>query len=111
MPQVHVTPPPGDKPPPPPSGAQTPPGRRPPPPPPYPPPSPGPYVYEPPPPAPLVHRSPFNALWVGARLGALFPFGNAYALGYDPYYGEYGDKWAGLASSGLMIEADVGIRF
>jgi hypothetical protein len=41
----------------------------------------------------------------------LFPFGNAYAVGYDPYYGEYGDKWSGLASSGLLVEADLGFRF
>jgi hypothetical protein len=42
----------------------------------------------------------------------LFPFGNAYSLAIDPYYGtEYGDRWAGLASGGLLIEADVGVRF
>lgn len=110
--QEPWTPPPGDQPPPPPQGGQPPSGARRPPPPPYPPPPPGPYVYEPPPPAPLLHRSPYNALWVGVRLGALFPFGNAYALAYDQYSGiEYGDRWAGLASSGIMIEADVGVRF
>ena len=45
-------------------------------------------------------------------MGAFFPFGNAYSYAYDPYSGvEYGDKWSGLASGGLMIEADVGFRF
>jgi len=108
--QEQWTPPPGDLPPS--DGPPSPGARRPPPPlPPYPPPTPAAYSYEPPPPAPLLHRSPFNALWVGARLGALFPFGNAYALGVDPYYGEYGDSWAGLASGGLVVEADVGVRF
>jgi hypothetical protein len=58
-----------------------------------------------------MHRSPFNSLWLGARVGALFPFGNAWAVGYDTYYGEYGDKWSGLASSGLAVEADIGFRF
>jgi hypothetical protein len=48
---------------------------------------------------------------VGARLGALFPFGSAYTIGYDPsgYYA-YGESWSGLASGGPSFEADVGAR-
>ena len=69
-----------------------------------------PYVYEPPPPAPPMHRSPWNSLFLGARVGALFPFGNAYATDRDYYY-EYGEEWAGLATGGPLVEADVGARF
>jgi hypothetical protein len=68
------------------------------------------YVYEPPPPAPPLHRAPYTSLWLGARVGALFPFGNAYATGRD-YYSEYGEKWDGLATGGPLVEADVGVRF
>lgn len=82
-----------------------------PPPPPYPPPYPGPYVYEPPPPPAVFHRAPLSALWVGARLGALFPFGNAYTTGYDPsgYYA-FGESWSGMASGGPVVEGDLGVR-
>jgi hypothetical protein len=47
---------------------------------------------------------------VGARLGALFPFGNAYDYRVTPYY-EVGERWGGLAGEGLAIEGDVGVRF
>jgi hypothetical protein len=57
-----------------------------------------------------MHRAPWNSLWVGARVGALFPFGNAYATGRDSYY-EYGEQWDGMASSGPLVEGDVGARF
>jgi hypothetical protein len=57
-----------------------------------------------------MHRAPYNALWLGARVGALFPFGNAYATGRDAYY-EYGEDWGGLATGGPAVEADVGVRF
>jgi hypothetical protein len=80
---------------------------------PYSPPSspyPAPYVYDPPPPAPPLRRSPWASLWVGARAGALFPFGHAYSTGRDYYY-EYGETWNGLASSGPMLEGDLGVRF
>ena len=73
-------------------------------------PYPAPYVYEPPPPAPPPHRAPYNALWLGARAGALFPFGNAYATARDYYY-EYGEEWDGLATGGPLVEADRGVRF
>src|SRR5688572_23280443 len=62
-------------------------------------PRPGGYVYEPPPPAPPMHRAPWNSLFLGARVGALFPFGNAYATDSD-YYHEYGEEWDGLATGG-----------
>jgi hypothetical protein len=71
---------------------------------------PAPYVYELPPPAPPMHRSPYASLFVGARAGALFPFGHAYATGRD-YYSEYGEDWAGLATGGPLLELDVGVRF
>jgi hypothetical protein len=66
------------------------------------------YVYDPPPPAPPIHRSPNTALFVGARVGALFPFGNAYDTG--PGYNE-GERWDWLATGGPVIEGDVGLRF
>src|SRR6266508_3108566 len=53
--------------------------------------APPPYMYQPPPPPLILHRAPYNALWVGARLGVLFPFGNAYAIDAGPYY-EYGES-------------------
>jgi hypothetical protein len=70
---------------------------------------PAPYIYEPPPPAPPMHRSPWNALFLGARVGALFPFGYAYATEQYGYY-EYGESWNGLAAGGPSVEADVGAR-
>jgi hypothetical protein len=57
-----------------------------------------------------MQRAPYNSLFLGVRLGALFPFGNAYATGRDYYY-EYGEKWEGLATGGPLVEADVGVRF
>jgi hypothetical protein len=73
-------------------------------------PRPGAYVYEPPPPAPPMHRAPWSSLFLGVRVGALFPFGNAYATDSDYYY-EYGEEWDGLATGGPLVEADVGARF
>jgi hypothetical protein len=57
-----------------------------------------------------MHHAPWASLWLGARVGALFPFGNAYATGSDGYY-EYGEKWDGLATGGALVEGDVGVRF
>jgi len=73
-------------------------------------PTPAAYVYDPPPPAPPLRRSPWSSLWVGARAGGLFPFGNAYST-YRDYYYEVGESWDGLASSGPVVEGDVGVRF
>ena len=71
----------------------------------YPPP---PNYYEPPPPPPPSHRSPANTLWLGARVGALFPFGHVYD--YDPYYNQ-GVAWDDSASAGPSMELDLGGRF
>jgi hypothetical protein len=51
------------------------------------------------------------SFWVGARLGAIFPFGSAYTVAYDPsgYYA-YGRDWSGLASGGPAFEVDAGAR-
>jgi hypothetical protein len=71
-------------------------------------------VYEPPPPPPTFHRAPLSSLWVGARLGALFPFGSAFDTGYgydaNGYYYTTGQSWSGFASGGPSVEADVGGR-
>jgi hypothetical protein len=76
----------------------------------YPPPGyPPPYYYEPPPPPPRFHRTPYNALWIGARFGAVFPFGNAFDYGGPPFY-DFGQRWDDLASNGVTFEGDVGVR-
>jgi hypothetical protein len=72
-------------------------------------PLPAPYIYEPPPPAQPWRRSPWNALFVGVKVGALFPFGMAFATYQYGYY-EYGESWNGLAAGGPSLEADVGAR-
>jgi hypothetical protein len=98
--------------PPPPSPPLPRPGARPPGPlPPYPPPGypPPPYNYEPPPPPLRFHRSPYNSLWIGARFGALFPFGNAFDTRPSSYF-DTGQRWDDLASNGLTIEGDLGVR-
>ncbi|HEY3594078.1 MAG TPA: hypothetical protein VGL13_09390 [Polyangiaceae bacterium] len=78
--------------------------------PPYPPPGyPPPYVYEPPPPPPRFHRSPYNSLWLGARIGFIFPYGNAFDYDVTPTR-EIGESWDGLASNGIAFEADAGFR-
>jgi hypothetical protein len=79
-------------------------------PPPYPPPAyPPAYVYGPPPPPPRIHRAPYNALWLGGRFGALFPYGNAFD--YDvTSTREIGARWEGLASNGFVLEGDAGFR-
>jgi hypothetical protein len=56
------------------------------------------------------HRSPSNALWLGGRVGVLFPFGNAYAVPANNYFA-VGEPWSGLATGGLSLEGDVGVRF
>lgn len=57
------------------------------------------------------------SLWLGARLGWFFPFGNVWADGPDsgstdgqPYYTLEGEPWRDYASSGPMFELDVGMR-
>jgi hypothetical protein len=124
------TPPPETPPPPTPAatqGAAAPPGdqyyveprpkREPPPPPPFEPPVPGQTAFEPPPPPEARHIAPRMSLWLGARLGWFFPFGNVWADGPDsgttdgqPYYTLEGKPWRDYASSGPMLELDVGMR-
>lgn len=72
----------------------------------------GPVTYEPPPPPAPHHRAPKTSLWIGARLGWFLPFGNlwARAVPQDTYYALEGVPWSDYASSGTMIEGDVGLR-
>jgi len=58
--------------------------------------------------------APRNALWLGLRLGWLFPFGSAYAAGVkDPvtnvvYLGSV--PWTDFVHSGPTFELDAGVR-
>lgn len=85
-------------------------------PPPFEPPPPGLVVVEPPPPQPVHHRAPQNSLWLGARLGWFFPFGNLYAKAQPVSdqsgsgYTLEGIPWRDYASSGPMFELDAGVR-
>jgi hypothetical protein len=61
--------------------------------------------------------TPRSALWVGARLGWFFPFGNVWARGVPTladdghyYYLPHGVSWSDYAASGPMFEIDVGVR-
>jgi hypothetical protein len=71
-------------------------------------------VFEPPPPPAPRHVAPKYSLWLGARVGWFLPFGNLFARAQPPdAYGFYGFRrvpWSDYASSGLMLEADVGAR-
>lgn len=73
-------------------------------------------VVEPPPPSPIHHLTPQNSLWLGARLGWFFPFGNLYAKAH-PVSDQAGSgyalesvPWRDYASSGPMFELDAGVR-
>ncbi len=66
------------------------------------------YGYEPPPPPPPVHRAPAAALWLGARVSAVMPFGK---LWYTDSYRGTGPDWSDYASAGPAIELDAGGRF
>jgi hypothetical protein len=72
----------------------------------------GPVTYEPPPPPAPHHRAPKTSLWIGARLGWFLPFGNLWARAapQGTYYVLEGVAWSDYASSGTMIEGDVGLR-
>jgi hypothetical protein len=82
------------------------------------PPPPGGAPFEPPPPpVPQTRLTPRNALWLGARLGWFFPFGNLWARGVPTgsdaegyYYLLEGKPWRHYASSGPMLELDAGVR-
>jgi hypothetical protein len=61
--------------------------------------------------------TPRNSLWLGARLGWFVPFGNVWARGVPTvedngyvYYVLDGEPWSNYASSGPMLELDVGAR-
>ena len=75
----------------------------------------GPY-YEPPPPPPINHLAPRNSLWLGARVGWFFPFGNVFAQAQPvmtsagPGYVLQGVPWRDYASSGPTFELDAGVR-
>jgi len=43
------------------------------------------------------------------RFGVLFPFGSAYDYAFTPSH-EFGEPWGGLASTGVALEGDLGIR-
>jgi hypothetical protein len=79
----------------------------------YEPPPPGYYgptpVWEPPPPPKPKHRAPKTAFWAGARVGYFVPFGNLWQR-YTPQ-GYEAVKWSDYASSGPMLELDIGARF
>jgi hypothetical protein len=86
-------------------------------PPPFEPPPPGVSVfYEPPPPPQIRHLAPQTALWLGARLGWFFPFGNLWARAKPVSssagsgYVLQGVPWRDYASSGPMFELDIGAR-
>ena len=54
------------------------------------------------------HRAPASALWLGARIGGLAPFGRLF---YDDSYTGYGPAWSDVASPGLSFEGNIGGRF
>lgn len=80
------------------------------------PPPPGATSFEPPPPPETRHQAPSNSLWLGARVGWLFPFGNLWAVA-EPVatsggtgYVLRGVPWRDYASSGPMFELNAGVR-
>lgn len=72
-------------------------------------------VFDEPPPPPVIHHlTPQNSLWLGARLGAFFPFGNVWAKA-QPVQGSNGYmlsgvSWRDYAAPGPMFEVDAGMR-
>jgi hypothetical protein len=73
-------------------------------------------LYEPPPPPRVEHLAPKTALWAGVRLGWFFPFGNVWAqarrvsASTASGYVLEGKPWRDYASSGPMLELDLGVR-
>ena len=72
--------------------------------------------FEPPPPPETRHKAPNNSLWLGARVGWLFPIGNLWAVA-EPVatsggtgYRLRGVPWRDYASSGPMFELNAGMR-
>ncbi len=83
---------------------------------PFEPPLPGRPPFEPPPPPATRHLAPKTALWVGARVGWFFPFGNVWAdartvsQAEQSYFVLEGRPWRDYASSGPLLEIDLGVR-
>jgi hypothetical protein len=79
-------------------------------------PPPPPIGFEPPPPPLTRHVAPERSLWLSARLGWFFPFGNVWSrarpvsTSVGSGYVLEGVPWRDYASSGPMIELDVGVR-
>jgi hypothetical protein len=67
-------------------------------------------IFEPPPPPVARHVAPNTALWAGIRLGWFVPFGYVYAESAPNPYGFHRVPWSYYASTGLMLEGDVGAR-
>ena len=82
----------------------------------YEPPPPGYYygpppLYEPPPPPKPKHRAPKTAFWLGARGGYFVPAGALWHRWVGPGANDYDEVgWREYASSGPMLELDVGAR-
>ena len=85
-------------------------------PPPFEPPPPGLSFPEPPTPPETRHTAPLNSLWLGARAGWFVPFGNVWARAEPVTTSEgtgyllRGVPWSDYASSGPVLELDVGVR-
>src|SRR4051812_39891876 len=78
-----------------------------------PPPAPNVVVFEPPPPPLPRHLAPRTALWLGARVGWLVPFGSAYAFGVADPYGNVSlpsVPFSDFLRSGPAFEVDAGVR-
>lgn len=71
-------------------------------------------IDEPPPPPVPRHIAPRMSLWLGARLGYFVPFGDIWgrcsSSGYSACDRIEGTKFSDVASSGPMVELDVGMR-
>jgi hypothetical protein len=71
-------------------------------------------IVEPPPPPVTRHVAPRTALWAGIRAGWFLPFGSLYAralpTGPDGVTLLEPVPWREFASSGLVLEADIGAR-
>ena len=67
-------------------------------------------VEEPLPPPVQRHRSPRNALWLGARAGWFVPFGDLWGACNGSGYGCQSTQFRDVASSGPLLELDIGAR-
>ena len=68
------------------------------------------HIEEPPPPPVARHRAPRNAFWVGARAGWWVPFGDLWGACNGSGAGCDSMKFGAVASSGPMMELDLGAR-